>query len=316
MSSIKKMRDKWQGQVRVQGHPCIYKSFISKTDARRWATETELRLRREDAGIAKVKFPQFRDIALRYLNEVSVSKKSFKKERSLINVILKESFAEYALNKISPTIVAKFRDNKLKEISGTSVNRYLDVISTIFTQVRKEWGYALKNPVLSIRRPKKSEPRNRRFTDDELNKLIKGNHTCETMRTIIQIALSTGMRCGEILRARPEHIKGKTLLIPIAKTEPRTIPLTREALSYLKNADLPFNVNGDWVTKRFNRLCKTYKIKDAVFHDLRHQSLSDFMLYKKLNVADTMLISGHKDPRMLLRVYNNIKVDQVAKKLD
>ena len=88
MSSIVKMKNKWQGQVRVQGHPRIYKTFISKTDARRWAAETELKLRREDAGIAKVKYPQFREIALRYINEVSVSKKSFKKERSLINVVM------------------------------------------------------------------------------------------------------------------------------------------------------------------------------------------------------------------------------------
>ena len=316
MSSIVKMKNKWQGQVRVQGHPRIYKTFISKTDARRWAADTELKLRREDAGIAKVKYPQFREIALRYINEVSVSKKSFKKERSLINVVMKESFAEYALNKIRPAIIAKFRDEKLKNISGTSVNRYLDAISTIFTQCRKEWGYAVENPVLQIRRPKKSEPRNRRFTTQELDKLLRGNHTCGTMRSIINIALTTGMRCGEILRARPEHIKGKTLVIPIAKTEPRTIPLTKEALMHLKNASLPFTVNGDWVTKTFKKLCDTYNIKDAVFHDTRHQSLSDFMLYKKLNVADTMLISGHKDPRMLLRVYNNIKVDQVAKKLD
>ena len=316
MSSIVKMKDKWQGQVRVQGHPRIYKTFISKTDARRWAAETELKLRREDAGIAKIKYPQFREIALRYINEVSVSKKSFKKERSLINVVMRESFVEYGLNKITPSIIAKFRDSKLKIISGTSVNRYLDVISTIFTQCRKEWGYPLDNPVLQIRRPKKGEPRDRRFTQQELDKLIRGNHTCSTMRSVINIALTTGMRCGEICRFRPDHIKGKTLLIPIAKTEPRTIPLTKEALVHLKNANLPININTDWVTKRFKKLCDTYNIKDAVFHDLRHQSLSDFMLYKKLNVADTMLISGHKDPRMLLRVYNNIKVEQVAKKLD
>ena len=29
-----------------------------------------------------------------------------------------------------------------------------------------------------------------------------------------------------------------------------------------------------------------------------------------------LLIAGHSDPRMLLRTYNNLKVEDVAKKLD
>ena len=39
------------------------------------------------------------------------------------------------------------------------------------------------------------------------------------------------------------------------------------------------------------------------------------MLHRKLNVGETMLVAGHKDPRMLLRIYNNLKIDDVAKKL-
>ena len=40
------------------------------------------------------------------------------------------------------------------------------------------------------------------------------------------------------------------------------------------------------------------------------------MLKKNLTVAETMLQAGHSDPRMLLRVYNNLRVEDVAKKLD
>ena len=72
----------------------------------------------------------------------------------------------------------------------------------------------------------------------------------------------------------------------------------------------------DAIGKKFAQLCKKYKIKDAVPHDLRHNSLSDFMRVKNLNVPETMLIAGHKDPRMLLRIYNNLQVEHVAEKLD
>ncbi len=315
MSTIRKHYDKWQSIVRVSGHPALYKTFKSKTDASRWANLTEVKLRREDAGVLKIKYPYFKDIALKYINEVSTTKRSFKKERYLIMALMNESWAEYQIDKIKPAIVGKYRDKLMQTISGSSVNRSLDALSTIFTQCRKEWGYPVTNPVLSIRRPKKAAPRSRRYKEEELDKLIKGNRTSEVMRTLIQIALETGMRAGEILRISHDHLEGSTLFIPVAKTEPRTIPLTPKAVSLIKNAKLPFNLSVDAVGKQFRRLCKHYEIKGAVFHDLRHQSLSNFMLHRKLNVGETMLVAGHKDPRMLLRIYNNLKIDDVAKKL-
>jgi len=316
MAHIRRHRNKWQSIVRISGHPIIAKSFTSKTDARHWAASVELKVKRDDVGLSKINFPSFKDIALRYIGEVSSTKKSFIKERYIINALMNESWAEYPIHKINPCVIGKYRDKHIKRISGSSVNRSLDAISTIFTACKKEWGYPVSNPVTSIRRPKKAEPRNRRFTDHELDKLIKGNRASSKLRIIIQIALETAMRQGEILRIKPEHINGNTLFIPVAKTKPRTIPLTLKAVSLLNNAELPFNITGNALTKQFRKLCKHYGIEDAHFHDLRKQSLTNFMLKKKLSVAETMLIAGHSDPRMLLRTYNNLKAEDVAKKLD
>ena len=159
------------------------------------------------------------------------------------------------------------------------------------------------------------EPLPRRLSEREINLLLRGNRTSEILRTIIDLALETSLRQGEILRIHPEHIKGNTLFIPIAKTKPRTIPLTKKALLILKNAKLPFNIKQDRLTKQFKKLCGHYRIKGVRFHTLRHQALTDFMKVKKLDVPSTMLIAGHSDPRMLLRIYNNLKVEDVAKKL-
>ena len=315
MATMRKHYGKWQTVVRIKGHPIIYKSFDQKTDAKRWSIETELKLRREDAGIAKIKYPTFHEVGLRYISDVSIIKKGFINERNIIKSFMSESWSEYPLNKITPDTVGRYRDKLSKTISGTSINRKLDVVSTIFTTCRKEWGFPVPNPVVSIRRPKKGAPRNRRLTDAELNLLIRGNHTNETMRTIIQIMLETGMRSGEVLGISHDHLKGATLFIPITKTVPRTIPLTQKGLALIKNAKLPFNTTVDSIGKKFRRLCRKYKIKNAVLHDLRHNSLSDFMRVKKLNVPETMLIAGHKDPRMLLRIYNNLQVEHVAAKL-
>ena len=123
------------------------------------------------------------------------------------------------------------------------------------------------------------------------------------------------MRQGEILRIKSEHIKDQTLFIPITKTKPRTIPLTRKAEEILKNTELPFELSGIYVSKKFKKLCNFYNIEDAKFHDLRRQALTNFMKYKNLTVAETMFISGHRDPYMLLKTYNNLKIQDILDKL-
>lgn len=316
MSTIRKRGSKWQSIIRISGHPDIAKSFVSKTDAKRFATLTESKLRRDDAGISSIKFPKFDDVARRYIEEVSVLKKCHYDERLTILGLLKESWSSYPINKIKPHTINKYKANLAKTVSGSTVNRRLDVISSMFTTFKREWSYPVENPVLSVRRPKKAEPRDRRLTDAEINKLLRGNRTSPTMRSIIEISLESGMRLSEILRIDLDFIDGHTLKIPIAKTEPRIIPLTKRALKLIREAELPFKISKWQISKQFHKLCINYGIKNAVFHDCRRNALTDFMRKHNLNVPETMKIAGHSDPRMLLRIYNNLQAHHVAKKLN
>ena len=316
MATIRKHHKKWQGIVRVIGHPVIAQSFTSKTDATRWANLLEVKLRREDTGIAKIKFPKFEDVARRYIEERSINKKCYKDERSKILQFIKESWAVYPINRIMAHHINKWKEQQLKTLTGGSVNRKLDVLSSMYTTFKREWGYPVDNPVLQIRRPKKAEPRDRRLSDAEIKKLLFGNRTSPIMKSIIQIGLETGMRLSEILSAAHSYIEGHTLKIPIAKTSPRVIPLTKKALRLLKEAELPFKISKWQVSKQFRKLCSGYGIKNAVFHDCRRNALTDFMRKYNLNVPETMKIAGHSDPRMLLRIYNNLEAHHVAKKLN
>jgi len=86
MSTIRKHRGKWQSIIRVQGHPLISKVFVSKTDASRWDNLTEVKLRREDTGIAKIKYLKFEDVARRYIEEISINKKCYKDDKSQASI--------------------------------------------------------------------------------------------------------------------------------------------------------------------------------------------------------------------------------------
>ena len=171
MSTVRKQAKSWNAIVRVQGHPYISKTFKSKTDATRWANITEVKLRRDDAGISKVKFPKFEDLAKRYIEEISPLKKCHKDEKGKILQFIKEPWAMYPVNRIMAHHINKWKEHHLKTLSGGSVNRKLDVLSSMYTTFKREWGYPVVNPVLSIRRPKKAEPRDRRLSDAEIKQM-------------------------------------------------------------------------------------------------------------------------------------------------
>ena len=290
------------------------KTFKQKIDALRYSRDLENKLFREQHNIAKKKFPKFREVLERYRDEVVIHKRSKDMETKLINYLLTEGFVNFGFNLVDAKLIAQYRDRALRSLKSSSVNRRLAIISHCFTIAKKEWGYDVVNPVLSIRRPKNPDPRDRRFTKEEINKILTCNRTSPHMKFIIELALETGMRRSEIANVRSEHIKGNTLKIVQAKVKPRTIPLTPRAVELLKY-NMPIKMSSNAIHLSWVRICKRHSIEDARFHDLRHEALSRMFEVKSLNVPEVQLISGHLEPRTLMRVYANLRPKDLADKL-
>ena len=175
MATFRKRLGRWQSIVRVKGYPARTQSFDSKSDAKLWSSNIELELHREEHGLRKNKYPTFRECFERYRDEIVIHKKSKEMENKLIKYILTEGFVNYRVDKVDSSMIAGYRDRALKSLKSSSVNRRLAVISHMFSIAQKEWSYKVGNPVLAIRRPKNPEPRDRRFSQEELDKLLKGN---------------------------------------------------------------------------------------------------------------------------------------------
>ena len=56
------------------------------------------------------------------------------------------------------------------------------------------------------------------------------------------------------------------------------------------------------------------KLKDFRWHDLRRYACS-LLFEKGLSVPELQLVSGHKDPRVLLNTYTKLSAENIAKKL-
>ena len=99
--------------------------------------------------------------------------------------------------------------------------------------------------------------------------------------------------------------------IPVAKSGGRTIPLTPRAQQLLRD-NLPIGMSSNAIRLAWGRLLKFYGIKDMHFHDLRHMALHNFANKKNISVSDCMIISGHKEPRTLLRIYATSRPKEIA----
>jgi len=105
MSYIRKMGKHWQCLILIKDHTNLSKTFE----------------KHEDAGMTKIKYPTFNEIGLKYIVDISITKKGFINERNIINSLFLEPFSTYPTNKIKPDIIGKFRDRQSKTICGTSI---------------------------------------------------------------------------------------------------------------------------------------------------------------------------------------------------
>ena len=53
MATIRKRGSKWQVQVRPQGGTAMSQTFLTKSDAKAWARQTEIAFERRDIGRAR-----------------------------------------------------------------------------------------------------------------------------------------------------------------------------------------------------------------------------------------------------------------------
>ena len=314
MGTLRRRNNKWHVQIRRKDYPSQTRTFNNKLAALRWIRNTEVKLEQNDVGLLRKDYPTLKSLIERYINTVSIKKRGYTTEKYHLKSLLRNKIARFPVNLVTSKNLAEYRDERMNKVKSSTLLRELNIIQHLFNIAIKEWGFAITNPCKMIAKPNDIHKRERRLSSDEYNFLVRGNYPQQSLRHIIEFAIETGMRRGEILNIKQEHIKGQTLLIPQTKNgHPRTIPLTKRALYILNNTGVPFPYTPNALKLAWNRLKKKGNIKDLHFHDLRHEAISRFF-EKGLSIPEVALISGHKDVRMLFR-YTHLKAEDILRKL-
>ncbi|MEY2333070.1 site-specific integrase [Acidithiobacillus ferrianus] len=326
MASILPRKDRdsniigWQARVRKKGYPLQVKTFDRKGQAQAWAKQLEVEMERgvwQDRSEAEQ--TTLAEALGRYGRDVSSLKKSGQIELYRIGTIKADPIGNLTLAKIRGADVAAYRDRRLSVgLSENSVRLELALLSNLFTVAAKEWRMeSLTNPVLAVRKPAASRPRERRLVGDEEARLLAA--CADWLRPMVILALETGMRKGEILALQWENINlvKRVALLPDTKNgTARHVPLSSRASDVLKS--LPRNISGGVFTRldvshAFIATTQKAGIDGLHFHDLRHEATSR-LFEKGLNPMQVAAITGHKTLQMLKR-YTHLRAEDLAKLL-
>lgn len=329
MATIRKLRGRWQAQVRRRGVAPRAKSFDTKQEALRWAHDLESEANRSGwvADTRAAEKTTLKELLLRYASEVTPTKRGAVSEKSRINSIVRCAIAHRTLAKLTSSDVATYRDERLKSVAPATIVRELNTISHAIEIGSREWGFWLpRNPVKLVRRPPVPRGRTRRFKEGEEELLLSA---CDRGRTpllkpLIVLAIETGMRRGELLDLRWEHVdlKLRVAHLPLTKNgDSRDVPLSRRAIHILQSlksegqrSERVFPVTGNSVRLAFEHLRVRAGMPDFHFHDLRHEAISR-LFEKGLNIAEVSAISGHRELKMLQR-YTHLRAADLVARLD
>jgi len=217
--------------------------------------------------------------------------------------------------------------------SGETINHYFNTISKLFQMLNDEWDLEIPNPIKGIKRMPSSKGRSKRVNLELESLLLYG---CDKLSlpllcSIIQFALQTGMRRGELMGLTWTDVdlsNRKAYLHQTKNGEPRQVPLTRQAMAVLeslpKDSERVFPMGMSGLRCQFERLkrhlkkdwngCGANPFNDLRFHDFRHEALSR-LSDAGLNVIELSHISGHKTLAMLKR-YTHPSHEAIFLKID
>ncbi len=326
MASIRQRSGVWQAQVRRLGYPSEFKTFSTKAEAQTWARAIEAAM---DQGVHQATHSArsvlLSELLARYSEQVSPTKRSRLREQQTIEFMLRHKMAAYSMDKLTPAVVASYRDERLKTVAPATIIRELSILSSVISHARKEWGLPSDNPCALVRKPASPQGRNRLLKADEEARLLEElkpvRRRSPWMVPLVQLALETAMRRGELLSLRWENVNlvAQTALLPMTKNgTARIVPLSKKAVAILQAlpGEKPgpvFPLSYMVVNNCFVAACERAGIVDLHFHDLRHTATT--RLAEKLpNVIELAAVTGHQTIQMLKRYYHP-KAEALARKL-
>jgi integrase len=228
-------------------------------------------------------------------------------------------FGDRRLSEISFLDLEKYRNQRKATPAKTgkprtvaTVNREMSVLRHIFSKA-VEWEMLENNPFRkgSGLMVKENNHRLRFLSEAEVEALLDA---CPRhLRSIVEVALLTGMRRGELLGLKWGQIRhGLIYLTETKSNKARQIPINDRLAQALKELRLTNQLKSEFVfcdgqgrrfyevKRSFATACRRAGLDDFRFHDLRH-TFASHLVMKGVSLKAVQELLGHADLKMTMR---------------
>jgi len=328
----KQQNGKWRVRVRMQNQS-ISKTFQFKSDAEIWATQKENEVaNRENIERRERDKTTLGELLTRYIEDVAPNLAGADREELRALFLKKFDLADKPVYSITSQDIADFRNERLKNVSPSTVKKDMATLSSVFKHAMQEWGFVgLLNQVSLTMKPKGiAARRDVRLTTDERQLITQIPD--EAIRNIAIFALETSVRLVEIIKIEWSDVdlQRRTVVIRHDKVGQKNgsikrVPLNIRAVKVFSNTERkrPFcpddtlpAVYAAWVSEQWkNKKVRWGFRKELWFRDLRHEAISTFF-EKGLEVVEVMSITGHTNPSQLSTYTHLLHQESLASRLD
>lgn len=304
--------------IRKRGRVLKTKTFTRKKDATDWARTVEADRERMEALESEGARLTFSELAERYLAQWSGKDDNFPTRLARFTERLGKKFLIDITRADLKKIVAEYERGGRKP---ATVNRLSAAVSAVLGWAVKE-DLIPDNPAKGIPHRTENNKRIRYLSDDERGRLLAACRESEwsKLHLLVLVALTTGARQGELLRARWSDINWRDGTLFLADTkngEPRMLtppPGTLDALRKFRQIGSglifaserkpkkPFTFRKHWV-----KALEAAGVEDFRFHDLRHSAAS-YLVMSGATLHETAEILGHRSTETTKR-YAHLSTD-------
>lgn len=322
------------------------KTFTTQHEAVKWHRELQ---NQADIGLdieeAKVTIEIFLTNWLVTVKS-TLRTKTWDQYRQLVHYHILPTLGKIRLMDLKPVQIQNLYDSKVQQGTG------LRTVELIHAVLRRSLNHALKlgiiprNPTVATTPPKGRKKEQRILDEDQVQRLLitaKSNFPKDYF--LYHLAISTGMRQGELLGLKFDDIKDNQIFIVrqvirnpengLELAEPKTDSGTRKVLigrvtqalliAHQENIQHemkrkakkwqdnnlifpgPYGMpmNQRSVVRRFKQLLKDAALPNIRFHDLRHTAAS-LMLSKNVPLITVSKMLGHSKPSITLDYYGHL----------
>jgi len=323
MSVFKSGNNKWYYRFQLNGKQYFRacKGAVDQKTALQYEAIVKAELMKGNLGILDNKPKPTLKYAIKlYLEYSENNKKTYKGDVFSTNIFL-EYFGNVNLEDITPAKIEDFKRDvkKDRDNKNATVNRHLQALSKMLN-IAVANDLLNKNPMWSVKKLKENNYKTRVLSEDEEKRLFtelergyevvgrerkpKTIYPYLHLKPLIECALQTGMRRGEIFNLKWSNVEFEYGFIELLETKSgksRKVPISSKLMKVLEEAkndteyvfinpdtNMPYND----IKKSFHTVLKKAGIEDFRFHDFRHTAATR-MLEKGADIRTVQEILGH-----------------------